>query len=93
MRQPSPRACAAALVLVLAPAAHARTATPGTRSCWSVIEHWRGSAAGEKAAGRMGLSAYNAVENEIDRATALCQSGRDAQAKAMIAGSRHRHGS
>ena len=99
MRQPSPRACAAVLALALASvpaahaqAAHAQAAAPGTGSCWSVIEHWRGAAGGERQAGRMALSDDNAVENEIDRATALCQSGRDAEAKAMMAGSSHGHG-
>ena len=40
----------------------------------------------------MDVSVYNKIQTEIDQATALCQSGHDAQASKTIEASMRRHG-
>lgn len=92
------RRCALAIPAVLLASlattipVRAQTASPGDDGCMGAIEHWQSFAAEENQGGHMDLSVYNRIQNEIDRATALCQSGQDAQALKAIEGSKRRHG-
>ena len=48
--------------------------------------------ANDYAGGNVGLKVYNQIQNEIDRAAALCAAGQDAAARKLVAASKARHG-
>ncbi len=67
-------------------------AMPAGTGCAADIARWQAIQNNDYASGNIGLSVYNQIKQEIAAARAVCSAGRDAEASAMIAASRKRHG-
>ena len=65
---------------------------PNGNHCASAIARWQDFSARENQGGHMDLSVFNQIQNEIDRASGLCQAGQDAQARRAVAESKRKHG-
>lgn len=65
---------------------------PDGNGCAGEIARWQAAQGNDHAGGNMSLDVYNQIQNEIDRASALCEAGQDAQAHRLVAESRRRHG-
>lgn len=72
--------------------AEAQATSPPDDSCASVIDRWQDFADRENRGGHMDPPVFEKIQNEIGRATELCQSGHEAQAVKAIDQSRRRHG-
>lgn len=81
-----------------APAAPASTVTPaGFRlpegsGCAADIARWRAIQENDRRMGHVGARVYETIRGEIAEAEAACAAGRDAEASALVAASRKRHG-
>ena len=82
----------AALLPLEAAAAQAQQSGQMPESCSGAIARWQETAGRESEGGHMDLSVYDLIQNEIARAATLCEAGQDAQARRLVAESRHRHG-
>ena len=67
-------------------------ALPDGRGCAGEIARWQALQGNDYAGGNVSLRVYNQIQNEIDRASTLCEAGQDAQARKLVAESRRRHG-
>jgi len=65
---------------------------PAGGSCSAEIARYRAVQDNDLAMGHVARSVYNAMKRETEAASAACSAGRDAQAKAMVAASKQRHG-
>ena len=65
---------------------------PDGNGCAGDVARWQAVQANDYAGGNVGLRVYNEIQNEIDRAAALCAAGQDAAARKLIAASKSRHG-
>ena len=65
---------------------------PEGSGCAGDIARWKAIQSNDYASGNVNLKVYNQIQNEIDRASAVCQEGRDAEARKLVAASRARHG-
>ena len=65
---------------------------PEGSGCAGDIARWKAIQSNDYASGNVSLKVYNQIQNEIDHASAVCQEGRDAQARKLVAASRARHG-
>jgi len=65
---------------------------PDGNGCAGEIARWQAVQGNDYAGGNVSLKVYNQIQNEIDRAATLCESGQDAQARKMVSDSRRRHG-
>ena len=65
---------------------------PDGNGCAGDVARWQAVQANDYAGGNVGLKVYNEIQNEIDRAAALCAAGQDAAARKLIAASKSRHG-
>ncbi|HTR13654.1 MAG TPA: hypothetical protein VMI72_10505 [Roseiarcus sp.] len=80
------------------PAPGSLTATPSNfelpqgSGCSAEIARYRAVQDNDLAMGHVAKSVYNAMKRETEAASAECSAGRDAQAKAMVAASKQRHG-
>lgn len=72
--------------------AAAQTSSAAGDGCAGVIDRWQGFAARENQGGHMDAPVFEKIQDEIARATELCQSGHEAQAVKLIEESRRRHG-
>ena len=82
----------AALLPLGAAAAEAQQSGQVPDGCSGAIARWQETAGRESQGGHMDVSVYDQIQNEIARAATLCEAGQDAQARRLVAGSRHRHG-
>jgi hypothetical protein len=84
----------AALLVALSSAAPARAqaSPPDDAGCAGVIEHWPAFATEENQGGHMDTSVFDAIQTDIDRASASCQAGHAAEALRLVAASKRRHG-
>lgn len=82
----------AALALAAAGPARAQDVPPDDGTCSGAIAHWQGVAAREDKGGFMDDSVFARIQGEIDRASALCGAGQDAQARRAVTESMRRHG-
>lgn len=65
---------------------------PDGNGCSGVIARWQAVQASDYAGGNVNLKVYNQIQNEIDRAVALCAAGQDAEARMIVEESKRRHG-
>ena len=65
---------------------------PDGSGCAGDLARWQAVQANDYAGGNVGLKIYNQIQNEIDRAAALCAAGQDAAARKLVAASKARHG-
>ena len=65
---------------------------PEGSGCAGDVARWQAVQANDYAGGNVGLKVYNQIQNEIDRAAALCAEGQDAAARKLVAASKARHG-
>lgn len=65
---------------------------PEGSGCAGDIARWQAIQGNDYSGGNIGLKVYNQIQNEIAQAVTLCQEGKDAQARKLIAASRSRHG-
>ncbi len=65
---------------------------PDGRGCAGEIARWQAVQGNDYAGGNVSLKVYNQIQNEIDRASTLCEAGQDAQARKLVVESRRRHG-
>ena len=65
---------------------------PNGNDCAGVIARWQDFSGRESKGGHMDDSVYSQIQNEIDRASHLCEAGQDAQARRAVAESKRRHG-
>lgn len=84
-----------------APAPQAAAPSPVTPSsfklpegsgCSGDIARWQAIQDNDRATGHVGDSVYNQIRGEIAQASAACQAGKDAEARALVRASRARHG-
>lgn len=88
------------LALTVAASASAQTApddepspaVPNGNGCAGAVARWQEFAGRESQGGHMDEAVYNQIQNEIDRASHLCEAGQDAQARKAVAESKRRHG-
>ena len=67
-------------------------APAGAGGCAGVIEPFRRAVENDAATGNMHRSVYARVKPELERATAACAAGRDAEAVRMITATKGRYG-
>ena len=65
---------------------------PAGEGCAGDIARYRAVMDNDKATGHVGEGVYNQIIGEIEGASAACQAGRDAEARAMVRSSKARHG-
>ena len=70
----------------------AASPVPDGNGCAGAIARWQGMAGRENDGGHMDLSVFDQIQNEIDRASHVCQAGQDAQARRLVVESMRRHG-
>jgi hypothetical protein len=65
---------------------------PGGAGCAGEVDRFRAIMTNDLAMGHVNVSVHGRVENEIDRAQAVCAAGRDAEAIRMIDATKGRYG-
>ena len=65
---------------------------PDGNGCAGDLARWQAVQANDYAGGNVSLKVYNQIQNEIDRAAAVCAAGQDAAARKLVAASKARHG-
>jgi hypothetical protein len=65
---------------------------PQGADCSAKIARYRAVQDNDLSMGHVVQSVYNQVKRETDAASKVCASGRDAEAKSMVAASEKRHG-
>jgi len=65
---------------------------PQGADCSAKIARYRAVQDNDLSMGHVDQSVYNQVKRETDAASKVCASGRDAEAKSMVAASEKRHG-
>ncbi len=65
---------------------------PDGNGCAGEIARWQAVQGNDYGGGNVSLKVYNRIQNEIDRASTLCETGQDAQARKLVVESRRRHG-
>ena len=65
---------------------------PDGSGCAGDLARWQAVQANDYAGGNVDLKVYNQIQNEIDRAAALCAEGQDAASRKLVAASKARHG-
>lgn len=65
---------------------------PEGAGCSGEVARWQAIQGNDYASGNVNLKVYRQIQGEIARAAALCEAGRDREARAAIAASRSRHG-
>ena len=65
---------------------------PEGSGCSGAIARWQAIQANDFASGNVNPSVHKEIQSEIAAASSVCAAGQDAQATAMIAASRRRHG-
>ena len=65
---------------------------PSGNGCAAVVASWQEFSGEESRGGHMDESVYNQIQNEIDRASHLCEAGQDAQARRAVTESKRKHG-
>ncbi len=87
------RRAALTLVAVLGCAGFAASAQAASGAgCAATIARFSRAVESDASTGNMHQSVYRRVKPEIDRATAACQAGRDAEAIRMINATKGRYG-
>jgi hypothetical protein len=75
-----------------APASFAAQKLPKGAGCAGVIDSYQGIVKSDLATGNVEQKVYDAIQRELDSASAACQAGHDGQARAIVAASKERHG-
>jgi len=65
---------------------------PEGADCTAAVARWKAIQDNDLATGHVGQSVYNQIRGDIDRASAACAAGKDAEAQAIVRASRARHG-
>jgi hypothetical protein len=65
---------------------------PEGAGCTGAIARWKAIQDNDLATGHVGKSVYDRIQKDIAQASAACESGRDAEAQAMVRASRARNG-
>ncbi len=65
---------------------------PEGQGCSAEVARWQAIQDNDYRTGNIGLGVYRQIQTEIARAAAACSAGHDAQASAMVASSKARHG-
>lgn len=65
---------------------------PDGAGCSGEIARWQAIQDNDRATGHVGETVYNQIRGEIAQASAACQAGKDAEARALVRASRARHG-
>ena len=65
---------------------------PDGNGCAAVIARWQEFSGRESQGGHMDEAVYSQIQNDIDRASHLCEAGQDAQARRLVTESKRRHG-
>ena len=65
---------------------------PEGAGCAGDIARWRAIQDNDYASGNVGLKIYTQIQGEIAHAESVCAAGRDGEARALVEGSRRRHG-
>ena len=65
---------------------------PEGSDCSAAVARWKAIQDNDLANGHVGQSVYNQIRGDIDRASAACAAGKDAEAQAIVRASRARHG-
>jgi hypothetical protein len=65
---------------------------PEGSGCSGEIARWQSIQDNDRATGHVGETVYNQIRGEIAQASAACQAGKDAEARALVRASRARHG-
>jgi hypothetical protein len=65
---------------------------PTGTGCAGDVARWRALQDNDLRMGHVTQSVYGEIQHEIAAADAACQAGNDAQARSMVAASKHRHG-
>jgi len=65
---------------------------PEGSGCSPEIARWQAIQDNDRATGHVGEAVYNRIRGEIAQASAACQAGKDAEARALVRASRARHG-
>jgi len=65
---------------------------PPGAACTRDIEEWRPVLEDDLQTGNLNQSVYDQIQIDIAAAAPVCRAGRDAQARAMIAASKRKHG-
>jgi len=61
---------------------------PDGNGCAGEIARWQAVQGNDYGGGNVSLKVYNRIQNEIDRASTLCETGQDAQARKLVVESR-----
>ena len=65
---------------------------PDGSGCSADVARWQAIQSNDLQMGHVGQGVDNEIQKEIAAAAAACQAGRDAEARSMVAASKHRHG-
>lgn len=65
---------------------------PEGAGCSGDIARWQAIQSNDLQTGHVNQTVYNQIQGEISQASTVCQAGRDAEARTMIAASKRRHG-
>lgn len=65
---------------------------PEGKGCSAAVSRWQAVQQNDYASGNVNVSVYKQIQGEIAKAADACSAGRDAEATAMVAASRRRHG-
>jgi hypothetical protein len=92
-------ACNASAPSALAPTAETATGVtpssfrmPDGAGCAGEIARWKAIQDNDLATGHVSKSVYDRIASDIAQASAACQAGRDADARALVRASRVRNG-
>ena len=67
-------------------------ALPQGEGCAGAVARWKAIQSNDLAMGHVTRPVYDRIQGEIGEAEAACSAGRDAEARALVAASRKRHG-
>ena len=65
---------------------------PEGTDCSAKIARYRAVQDNDLSMGHVAQSVYNQIKRDTDAALHVCEAGRDAEAKSMVAASQRRHG-
>lgn len=74
------------------PATPASFKLPEGAGCSGDVARWRAIQENDRAIGHVNEKVYAQIQGEIAQAAAACQSGKDAEARALVRASKARHG-
>ncbi len=78
--------------VVAAPIGLAAAKLPPGASCTGDINRYRDIVTSDRDTGNLEQRVYDDIQRELTKAAFACEAGRDAEARAIVASSRTRHG-